>query len=105
MCESVDIPHVDHVPRRPSALQVHRTLGFERAGVEGRGAEMREDSVVSGEREGLPEAAARRDTQSSRQQHPCSLESAWTPPWTPPNLEACPTSHLAAKPRPDMSEQ
>ena len=45
---------------------------------------MREDSVVSGEREGLPEAAARQDTQSSRQQHPCSLESAWTPPWTPP---------------------
>ena len=54
MCESVDIPHVDHVPRRPSALQVHRTLGFERAGVEGRGAEMREDSVVSGNGRACP---------------------------------------------------
>lgn len=52
MCESVYIPYMDHVPRRPSALQVHRTLDFERAGVEGRGAETREDSVVSGEREG-----------------------------------------------------
>ena len=44
--------HMVHVPRRPSALWIHSTLDFEKAGVEGRG-EMREKSVVSGEQEGL----------------------------------------------------
>lgn len=101
MCESVDMLHVDPVPRRPSALWMHRTLDIERAGVEGRG-EMREEPVVSGEQEGsdllLRGGLARRTALKATVPVPARV--CLDPILFPrhPDLEARPTSRLVVKP-------